>query len=142
MDPAALHRGVGRLREAGLLDESRRVNRSNLEEFLLHGLRFVFPVAPGPIGRGIPTAWAVEPLRGKFASSEELPPVWADPTGSARGPQVAPLSNSVPRMARRDPALWEWFALIDGIRIGRARERQIASRELSDRIWDHGADVA
>lgn len=136
MDTAALHRGVARLQEAKLLDEARQPNRANLEEFLLSGVRFVFPAEPGPIGRGIPTAWGAEPLCASLAPSEELAPVWPDPKGIARGPQVAPISKRVPGLAKTDPKLREWFALVDAIRLGRARDRQIASRELSERIWE------
>ncbi len=41
----------------------------------------------------------------------------------------------MPRLAERDRDLWEWFALLDAIRIGRARERKLAAELLSERIW-------
>jgi len=34
----------------------------------------------------------------------------------------------------KDPKLYELLALVDAIRAGRAREREIAARELSARI--------
>lgn len=122
-----------------MLDEERHVIRSNLEEFLVHALPFLLPVEPGPVGRVIPTAWGAEPLRSLIVSGDDPPPVWPDPRGSGRGPQVAPVSELAPALAQGDRRLGEWFALIDGIRIGRARERTLAADELRKRIWTEAA---
>lgn len=134
MDSAALHRAVGRLKLAGLLNEDRSAARSHVEEFLVHGLRYLVPCQLGPMGRGVPTAWGADPLRG-LLSATDLPPVWPEPAGRVRGPLVEPLADVVPRLARADPSIGEWFALIDGIRLGRARDRALATDELSKRIW-------
>lgn len=85
MDPAALHRAVARLSAAKLLDDDRQVNRSNLEEFLIHAIRYVVPVDLGPEGRGIPTAWGAEPLCALVAVGDEPAPVWSDANGQSRG---------------------------------------------------------
>lgn len=135
VDPATLHRSVARLKAAKLLDEDRAVNRANLEEFLVHAIRFLIPVEPGPLGRGVPTAWAAEPLRRMLAPTDDPVPVWPHPKGETRGTLVEPIADSVPSLWREDPGLTEWFALIDAIRIGRARERKLAAAELSKRIW-------
>lgn len=45
-----------------------------------------------------------------------------------------PLHKTVPEAAAKDPVLYELLALIDGLRDGRARERQIAERELGTRL--------
>lgn len=138
VDPAALHRSVSRLNAARLLGDDREINRSNLEEFLVHGLRYVVPAELGPSGRGFPTAWGAEPLKKLLSAGGQAPPVWPDPQGEARGPVVAPISDDVLRLSKADPKLREWFALIDGIRIGRARERKLAGDELALRIWADG----
>jgi hypothetical protein len=135
IDPAALHRSVARLKAARLLDQERQVNQANVEEFLIHGLRFLLPAELGPLGRGVPTAWGAEPLRSKLAPGEEPPPVWPDPNGTSRGPSIKPIGSAVPKLAEADPVLGEWFALIDGVRVGRARERKLAAEELGKRIW-------
>lgn len=110
-----------------------------LLEFLVHGLRYVFPAMPGEIVRGMPTAWAAPPLDAEFArASEDLPPVWPDAEGSVRGQAVAPLYRSVPKAARQDPILYELLALVDAIRIGRARERESAVRQLRARLGRSG----
>ena len=135
MDVAAVHRSVGRLSAATLLDADRQVNRSNLEEFLLHGLRFILPAELGPVGRGRPTAWGVEPLRSLLAESGEPPPVWPDPNGVSRGPQVEPIAGGVLKLADSDPELGVWFALLDAMRVGRVRDKELAANELRSRIW-------
>jgi len=107
---------------------------SNLKEFLIHGLKYVFPVERGGPTRGIPTAEAAAPLNKHFGKDFALPPVWPHPAGMFRGIAFSPLYKNVPPAAVFDPKLWELLALVDAIREGRAREREIAIRELSTRI--------
>jgi hypothetical protein len=40
----------------------------------------------------------------------------------------------VPGAARRDPALYDLLALVDALRIGRARERSLAEKEITKRM--------
>ncbi len=108
-----------------------KVNESALEEFLLHGLRYVFPVKPAEITRGIATAWAAPVLQQKVKSGSEIVPVWPDANGNTRGQAIEPLYKSVPYAVRRDAKLYALLAVVDSIRIGQARERKIASDTLS-----------
>jgi hypothetical protein len=108
--------------------------RENLKEFLIYGVKYAFPVHRGGIVRGVPTAHAAPPLKQHFAESSDPPPVWPDAEGSTRGVEFSPLYRNVPMAARRDPRLYELLALVDAIRDGRAREREIAIRELTARI--------
>jgi len=108
--------------------------RSNLKEFLVHGVKYSFPVLRGGITRGLPTAEAASPLREYFSDSSALPPVWPCAEGTVRGTAFSPLYDNVPKAALRDPQLYELLALVDAIREGRAREREIAIRELTARI--------
>lgn len=140
IDPAGLHRTIARLKKARLLDNDRQVNRSAAEEFLIHAVTYLMPVEPGSLVRGTPTAWAAEPLRKLIASDGEPPPVWPDAQGDARGQSIEPIAEGVVDLSKADPELREWFALIDGIRIGRARERKLAAEELSKRIRSGTAD--
>jgi hypothetical protein len=108
--------------------------RSNLKEFLIHGVKYAFPVEHGGVIRGIPTAEGASPLHEHFVDQSELPPVWPYAMGSVRGVAFSPLYKNVPKAAGRDPILYELLALVDAIRAGRAREREIAIRELTARI--------
>jgi hypothetical protein len=135
MSASEVHAAVRRAARAGLYDEQRRSpNRKALIEFLVHGLRYVFPAERGPLTRGLPTAYAAPPLNQKIQASAEPPPVWPDAEGTVRGEELRPLYRSVPRAARRDQALYELLALVDAIRAGRARERKIAATELEARL--------
>ncbi len=136
-DPAGVHRALRRLQDARLVDpDGKRVNRSNAQEFLVHGVKYLFPVQRGGPSRGVPTAWAASPLKNELAAVDEPPPVWPDPKGKARGISLEPLHASVPELARRDGELAEALALIDAIRLGNGRIRSLASKRLSERVSD------
>lgn len=51
-----------------------------------------------------------------------------------RGIAVQPLYKSVPMAAKKDKRLYEYLALVDAIRGGRARERSKAIEILSQRL--------
>ena len=134
MSASEAHAAVKRAGACGLLDSSTRVVRkAALLEFLVHGLRYVFPAEWRGVTRGFPTSYAAPPLSGHFAMGE-LPPVWPHAEGTTRGEGLVPLYRSAPEAARRDPELYEWLALVDAVRAGRARERSLATRELERRL--------
>lgn len=139
MSASEVHGAIGRLREGRLLAlEGRRVVRQALRDFLLSGIAHVFPAREGEPARGVPTAWAAPALGGMFKSSDGSVPVWAHPKGDSRGPSVVPLYKSVPDAALRDPDLYDYLALVDTIRLGRARERKAAIEVLDKRILSNG----
>jgi DNA-binding Lrp family transcriptional regulator len=135
MSPSEVHASVRRAIQAGLIQEATRsVNRSALLEFLVHAVKYVFPPERGGVTRGLPTAHSAPPLREHFRAGSELPTVWADPEGTVRGEELEPLYRSVPQAARADAHLYEWLALVDAVRAGRARERELAVKEMRRRL--------
>lgn len=98
----------------------------NLEEFLLHGIQYVFVPERGELSRGMPTAYAAGP--------GEQSPVWPDSGGEVRGESFSPLYKSVPVAAKNDQALYQLLVLVDAIRDGRAGEREIAKKLLKKRL--------
>ena len=141
MSPSEVHAALKRSLASALAKNlgSRIVpNISNLEEFLIHGLKYAFIPERGEPTRGIPTGHAVAPLKGKFASSAEPVPVWPEPTGNVRGISFSPLYKSAPKAALKDPGLYELLTLIDSIRGGRAREREKAVCELKAKLKAYG----
>jgi hypothetical protein len=60
--------------------------------------------------------------------------VWPWAKGNVRGHSIIPLYSSVPEAARQDDKLYELLALVDALRIGRAREKNLAINELKKRI--------
>ena len=136
MSPSEVHAASQRVLEARLAvkkENSIKPDKRNLEEFLLHGIQYVFVPGRGALNRGMPTAYAAAPLDNVFGSYE-FPPVWPDPEGEVRGESFSPLYKSVPKAARNDPKLYMLLALVDAIRGGRAREREMAKKELSKRL--------
>lgn len=116
------------------VDSAAAVNRTNLLEFLVHGVKYAFPPALGTITRGVPTGHAAPALTGHFAAGDTLPPVWPEPTGRVRGRAFEPLYPSVPRVAPRDPSLYAALALVDAVRGGSARDREIGTRLLTEML--------
>ncbi len=135
-DVAGTHRAMRRLGDAGLYSpERQRVFRGEAEEFLIHAAKFSFPARWGSEARGVPTAWAAEPLKDVLAESGGLAPVWPYAKGEVRGLSLEPLHPMVPRAALADPDLWQRIALVDAIRSNHsARITQLASQILSEAI--------
>jgi len=124
-----------RLKYADLLtDDTRNVMRSSLLEFLLHGIKYAFPQKPGAMVRGIPTAHSAPPLKNEILSNENY--VWPTATGDVRGFRVDPLYPSIPKAVKNDLKLYAMLALVDAIRIGRAREKKLAEQELKKLIHE------
>lgn len=137
MSASEVHSAVKRTLAAGLAvqkDKGIVVNISNLSEFIINGLKYVFVPERGEMVRGMPTAHAAAPLRDIIVSDDEPPPVWPDAGGEIRGMAFSPLYKSAPKAAQIDPKLYELLALVDAIRGGRAREREMARKCLKERL--------
>lgn len=124
---------LNRSRMATLLtSDKKRLMKNNLLEFLEYGLRYVYPSKPGGVTRGMPTAHSAPPINSRVSASESFVWPWAE--GEARGQSIEPLHPSVPQACTKDPFLYELISLVDVIRLGRAREKQLAIEELKQRI--------
>jgi len=132
---SVVQRAIKRLAQAGLYDEHlRQVRISQSEEFLVHGLRYVFPGRVGGPTIGVPTAWAAAPLVRELAPSDELPPVWPAAKGPHRGLEFAPVHPAALEASARDPALGERLALVDALRAGGPRIKSLAAELLIPRL--------
>lgn len=138
MSASEVHAAVRRLIAARLVDpETNEVRREALRNFLVHGVPYTFPASPKEITRGMPTAWAAPAMSGQVSATDQIPPVWPDPEGQVQGAAVRPLYPSIPGAARRDPELYDLLALVDALRLGRARERAFAEKEIEQRLGSH-----
>lgn len=139
MSASEVHAAIRRLAEARLVsDEGQEVRLGALRNFLVHGVPYVFPARAKEVTRGIPTAWAAPVMQNAVQSGDQLPPVWPDPKASTQGVAVRPLYASAPRASERDDQLYSLLALVDVLRLGRARERAIAERKLAELLPSHG----
>jgi hypothetical protein len=111
----------------------RRIRTRQLVEFASHGVRYAFAAHPGPVTRGIPTASTAPAMTELLVSTERnLGFVWPHPAGQVRGQSITPLAEAAPALAQHDEQLYAALALIDSIRIGSAREREVATNALSE----------
>jgi hypothetical protein len=137
ISPSELHAAVERAELSHLLDRStRRPHVRNLLEFIEHGIRYAFPASPGPLDRGVPTAFSAAPLDGLLAGAGGPALVWPYADGNTTGVAISPLYSSVPAAALRVPVLYERLALVDAIRIGRPREVAVAVEALRARMTE------
>jgi hypothetical protein len=103
-----------------------------LWDYLAYGVPHAFPGGIGGPTRGLPTAWAADPLVQIMPQGSDLPPVWPWPEGRVRGHSVEPLFPSVPDAIKNLPGLYAPLALVDSLRVGRARDREIARKMLKE----------
>lgn len=124
-----VRRSASHLEENAPLDNPVRVHAQALAEFALHGAKYAFPGVRLPLAVGVPTSHSAPAFAGVFApGSSDF--VWPHPNGSVRGVGVEPLHPSVPFAAMQDPKLYEMLALFDALRVGKARERNMAAERL------------
>ncbi len=127
-------KSLKRLKTSWLLapNNSIVIMRDNVLEFLRYGVKYSFPQRPGSIVRGIPTAHSAPVLSNEILSSENY--VWPYAKGQTKGQSITPLYPTVPKASLDDKNLYELLALIDAIRIGNAREKELAYKKLKKRI--------
>ena len=133
ISPSEISESINRSVYAGLIASNKRtLMKLALLDFLEHGIRYVYPQNPGAITRGIPTAHSAPPLNNIIVSNEHF--VWPYGKGKVRGQSIVPLYPSVTEAVQKDEKLYELLALVDAIRVGKAREKEIAINELRTRI--------
>ena len=133
MSQSEVTQSLNRSKYAGLIDnERKKVNRIAFSEFILHGLSYAFPQQPGALVRGVLTAHAAEPLNQLIHSSEKY--VWPYAKGTDRGQAIEPMYNTAVEASSKDHDLYELLTLVDAIRVGKVREKELAKKELEKRI--------
>lgn len=125
--------------EIGLAKSDRklgvpRTNAKALLEFIVYGLKYVFPVRAGEITRGIATGFAAPVLDKSLISAGEYVPVWSYARGNTMGMKIEPLFKTAVDAAQRDPEMYALLALVDAIRLGQPRERNRAAQLLQERL--------
>ncbi len=116
-----------------LSPDKKEVLRISFLEFLIYGLRYVFPAMPGRITRGIVTAHSAKPISSQIIASDDVY-VWACNSGNIKGQEIEPLYKNAVSAVKEDEYLYELLALTDVIRTGKIREFKLAVAELEKRI--------
>ena len=128
-----------RCKQAHLIDSTKSfVNTLALEEFLIHGIKYVFPVVKQSKIRGIATSISAPLFKNRIMQGQDLY-VWKFPTGEIRGEEIKPLYKTVPEASINDPKLYELLVITDVLRMGKAREIDIAKEELKKRFTEYTA---
>lgn len=117
-----------------LVNQGKQVNRRALLDLLQFGVPYVFPQQPGEVVRGVPTSHSAAPLSEHIMSNEHY--VWPYAKGQLRGHSIQPLFPTVVQAVQVDPELHELLALVDALRVGRARERNLSIEILNQRLGD------
>jgi hypothetical protein len=129
------HAAIKRAEACHLYDSlTKRPIRANLAEFLLHGMPYAFSASPGKMAVGIPTAHSAPVLNKSIISNENDQYVWPSRLGKTKGLAIEPLYPVVPNICVKDAALYEMLALVDAVRAGRAREKELASKLIRERL--------
>lgn len=136
-----INQSLKRLLNAGLVrrdieNNSLRPVIKAAEEFIIHGIKYCFPVKPKAITPGIPTGIAAPVFKGKIVTGKEPLPVWPYAEGSTVGVALDPLYLSIPKAIHEypDQNFYDLLALVDVLRYGRARERNIAIHLIQKRL--------
>ena len=136
ISPSEVSEALNRCVIAKLIDSKKRTVRINaLNEFLIYGLKYVFPIEPGAMVRGVATAHSASPIKEYFAKGVEVY-VWPYAKGKQRGQAIEPLYKTLPAVIEDDQLFYELLTIVDTIRVGRAREVKIAVEELRIRLYD------
>jgi hypothetical protein len=147
MSASEVHAGIKRLVLSGLLspvltDEPKnkivlKPNKKACEECLISGVKYFFPVQLGAYTRGIVTSYAAPVLEKHLVLGNDPVPVWPYGEGNMRGLALEPLYSSVPKSIAQFPDhhFYELLVLVDAIRSGRAREKNIAIQLLKEKLY-------
>lgn len=129
------HLACKRLTAASLMSQ-KHVLKRNLVEFLIHGVKYVFPPVweDGP-QHGIPTAVSGPDMKKELRTPQIV--VW--PTGRRKDPKgdaLRPLHECVYTVIENDPLTYQVLSILESIRIGRAREREVAADLIRKKILE------
>lgn len=133
ISPGEISESINRSVIGGLINSDKKTLRKlALVDFLRSGLRYVFPQQLGPITRGMATSISAPPLSGDFFCDENF--VWPHSKGNLRGQAIIPLHPKTPEACLKDSNYYELMALTEAIRIGKAREQNMAFEYLKEKI--------
>ena len=134
ISPSEVSEALNRCRIARLIDSKKRtIHINSFKEFLVFGLKYVFPVEPGAIVKGIPTAHSAYPINEHIVAGMDAY-VWPYARGTMRGQAIDPLYSTLPAAVQDDQLFYQLLVIVDTLRVGRVREIKIAIQELEKRL--------
>lgn len=133
LSTAEISNSLNRNAVAGLIDTDKRiVKKQALIELLIHGIQYIFPERPKEMVRGLPTAHSHQFFKEKIVSDVQY--VWLDAESEQKGFSIHPLYSGAVFAAKKDENLYLLLSLVDILRLGKVREKNIAKKELENLI--------
>lgn len=126
-------KALARLKKAGLVVD-KRVNRTAALEFIIHAVKYVFPIELGSLAMGVPTAISAPSHKDYVVKNGDDIYVWPLLKGSTRGQVIVPLYPKLAEAALKDNEFYEMMSAVEILRMGRARERKAAEQFLERKI--------
>lgn len=126
-------KALSRLIKSGLVQD-KRVNRSAALEFILHAVKYIFPAEVGALAAGVPTAISSPMHERMVVQRGDDSYVWPSIHGSIRGQMIKPFYPQLAEAALKDSDFYGLMSAIEILRVGRARERNLAAQYLEKKI--------
>lgn len=126
-------KSLARLNKAGLIHD-KRVNRTAALEFIIHAVKYVFPIELGALAAGVPTAISAPAHKDSVVQSGDDIFVWPSLKGKVRGQVIKPFYPRLSEAALKDEEFYGMMSAIEILRVGRARERKAAEQFLERKI--------
>lgn len=133
LSQSEIAKALARLSKAGLVN-NKRVNRSAALEFIIHAIKYMFPAEVGALVAGVPTAIS-SPMHEKMVvQNGDDVYVWPSIYGNKRGQMIKPFYPELAEAALKDPEFYGLMSAIEILRVGRARERNLAVNYIEKKI--------
>ncbi len=132
--------GKRRLQNVGLLNLDNDISLEKTLEFLFYAVSYICPFELGPPVVGIPTVFSYKKFNNLFNAKNSEYYAWPHVSGKKRGTYVHPIHHSVADACLIDSDLYELCAALDMIRMGRARERDWATKFISKKLRELNED--
>lgn len=128
-------KSIKRLKQSGIILIDT-LSESQLKKCLLYALPFMFPVEPGAVTLGVPTAISAPGLKKIVVSSGGLEStyIWPHSEGKVLGQSIKPLYKNLPAAALKDKRFYFLLSALDVVRTGRAREKKAATKILEKEL--------
>ncbi len=135
LNQGEIAKALKRLEKAGLF-HNRNANRSTALEFIIHAIKYIFPVEVGALTVGVPTGLSCPAHEKMVLHSNDDVYVWPSAQGKKRGQLIKPFYSKLAEAALKDADFYGLMAAIEILRVGRARERKLAEKYLERKIKD------
>ena len=138
MSASEVNAGIKRLAYAGLIEHQEdgrrwKIVKPALQEFLIHGIKYVFPAEKGAPSFGMPTSNASKPLTELVNDATDFP-VWPVKQAKSKGYAFLPLYTTVPQAAKNDQKLYELLVIVDALRDNDNEKMDVAQVLLKSKL--------